>query len=172
MKPPRALPILSVVLFAAAARGEIIERVIVKVNGDVVTQSEFEARQIAAVQQARVTPDQVEKYLRENNARILQDAIDDLLVVQRAADLGIKLRPEYVQEVIEGIKKENNIGDEAELRAQLRKEGMSLDDLKRNIERSVMRRQVLSRELEPKTQVTDAEARAAYEKSKAEYGKS
>src|SRR5439155_278134 len=80
MKPPRALPILSVVLFAAAARGEIIERVIVKVNGDVVTQSEFEARQIAAVQQARVTPDQVEKFLRENNAHILQEAIDDLPV--------------------------------------------------------------------------------------------
>ncbi|HEY2946496.1 MAG TPA: hypothetical protein VGN09_28950, partial [Vicinamibacteria bacterium] len=84
MKPPRALPILSVVLFTAAARGEILERVIVKVNGDIVTQSEFEARQIAAVQQARVTPDQVEKFLRENNAHILQEAIDDLLLVQRA----------------------------------------------------------------------------------------
>src|SRR5262249_53566955 len=52
------------------------------------------------------------------------------------------------------------------------KEGMSLDDLKRNIERSVLRRQVLSRELEPKTQVTEAEVRSAYEKSKSDYGKS
>src|SRR5258708_3499102 len=83
-------------------------------------------------------------------ARILQEAIDDLLVVQRASELGIRLRGEYVQEVIEGIKKENNIADDNELRVQLRKEGMSLDDLKRNIERSVLRRQVLSRELEPK----------------------
>src|SRR5439155_21174149 len=107
MKPPRALSILSLALLAAAARGEIIERVIVKVNGDVVTQSEFEARQIAAVQQARVTPAQVEKFLRENNAHILQESIDDLLVVQRAADLGIKLRPEFVKDIIEGVKKAN-----------------------------------------------------------------
>jgi len=157
---------------SASSRAEIIERVVAKVNGDIVTQSEFEARQLAAVQAARISPDQVESYLRQNNARILQEAVDDLLITQRAADLGIKLRPEYVQDVIDGIKKENNIPDDAELKRQLRREGMSLDDLKRNIERSVLRRQVLSRELEQKTTVTDAEARAEYEQHKNEYGKS
>jgi parvulin-like peptidyl-prolyl isomerase len=159
-------------VLSASSRAEIIERVVAKVNGDIVTQSEFEARQLAAVQAAHIAPDQVESYLRQNNARILQEAVDDLLITQRAADLGIRLRPEYVQDVIEGIKKENNIPDDAELKRQLRREGMSLDDLKRNIERSVLRRQVLSRELEQKTTVTDAEARSEYEKHKAEYGKS
>ena len=157
---------------SASSRAEIIERVVAKVNGDIITQSEFEARQLAAVQAARIPNDQVESYLRQNNARILQEAVDDLLITQRAADLGIKLRPEYVLDVIDGIKKENNIPDDAELKRQLRREGMSLDDLKRNIERSVLRRQVLSRELEQKATVTDAEARAEYEQHKSEYGKS
>jgi len=157
---------------SASSRAEIIERVVAKVNGDIITQSEFEARQLAAVQAARIPPEQVEAYLRQNNARILQEAVDDLLITQRAADLGIKLRPEYVVDVIDGIKKENNIPDDAELKRQLRREGMSLDDLKRNIERSVLRRQVLSRELEQKATVTDAEARAEYEQHKSEYGKS
>ena len=44
---------------------------------------------------------------------------------------------------------------------------MSLDDLKRNIERSIVRRQVLSRELEAKATVNEAEARAEYERNKA-----
>jgi parvulin-like peptidyl-prolyl isomerase len=180
MKPSPVLVRLSaaallgagVVALSVSSRAEIIERVVAKVNGDIVTQSEFEARQLAAVQAARIAPDQVESYLRQNNARILQEAVDDLLITQRAADLGIKLRPEYVEDVIEGIKKENNIADDAELKRQLRREGMSLDDLKRNIERSVLRRQVLSRELEQKTTVTEAEARAEYEKNKDQYGKS
>jgi peptidyl-prolyl cis-trans isomerase SurA len=162
----------SALVLSASSRAEIIERVVAKVNGDIVTQSEFEARQLAAVQAARIPPDQVETYLRQNNQRILQEAVDDLLITQRAADLGIKMRPEYVQDVIEGIKKENNIPSDEELRRQLRREGMSVDDLKRNIERSVLRRQVLSRELESKAVVTDADARAEYEKHKAEYGKS
>jgi parvulin-like peptidyl-prolyl isomerase len=169
MKPPRALPILSVILVAAAARGEIIERVIVKVNGDVVTQSEFEARQIAAVQQARVTPEQVEKFLRDNNAHILQEAIDDLLLVQRAVDLGIKLRPEYIKEVIDGIKKENNIASDDDLQQQLKREGMTLEELKRNIERNILKRQVMQRELESKVAVTEDDVKAWYEANKAEY---
>lgn len=170
MKPPRAV-LASVVLFAAAARGEVIERIIVKVNGDVVTQSEFEARQVAAIQQARITPDQVEKFLRDNNAHILQEAIDDLLLVQRASDLGIKLRPEYIKEVIDGIKKENNIASDEELQAQLKREGMTLEELKRNIERNILKRQVMQRELESKVAVTEDDAKAWYQANIAEYTK-
>ena len=169
MKPSKLL-LLSVSLAAAAVtRAEILERVVARVNGDIVTLSEFEARQLAAVQQARIAPAEIETYLRENNARLLQEATDDMLILQRGAELGIRLRPEYVQEVIDGIKKENNITDDAELQRQLRREGMSVDDLKRNIERSIVRRQVLTRELEAKATVNDAEARAEYERDKASH---
>src|SRR5687768_4488722 len=172
MKPSKLL-LLSVSLAAAAAatRAEIVERVVARVNGDVVTLSEFEARQLAAVQQGRVPPAEIETFLRENNARLLQEAIDDMLILQRGAELGIRLRPEYIQEVIDGIKKENNIADDAELQRQLRREGMSIADLKRNIERSIVRRQVLTRELEAKATVNEAEARLEYERDKAAYSR-
>ena len=142
---------------------------IVKVNGDIVTQSEFEARQVAAVQAARIGPERIETFLRENNARILQEAIDELLVVQRAAELGMRMPPAYLKDVIENIKKENNIASEEDFQSQLRREGMTLDDLKRNIERQIVRRQVLSRELESKVTVTETEARAEYEAKRADY---
>jgi peptidyl-prolyl cis-trans isomerase SurA len=169
MKPPKLLLLSVSLAVAAATQAEILERVVARVNGDVVTLSEFEARQLAAVQQGRVAPTEIEPFLRDNNARLLQEAIDDMLILQRGAELGIKLRPEYIQEVIDGIKKENNIADDAELQRQLRREGMSLDDLKRNIERSIVRRQVLSRELEAKATVNEAEARAEYERNKESY---
>ena len=165
MKPSKLLLLsVSLVAGAVATRAEVVERVVARVNGDIVTLSEFEARQLAAVQQGKVPPAQIETFLRENNARLLQEAIDDMLILQRGQELGIRLRPEYVQEVIDGIKKENNIADDAELQQQLRREGMTIDDLKRNIERSIVRRQVLTRELESKATVNDAEARADYER--------
>jgi peptidyl-prolyl cis-trans isomerase SurA len=169
MKPSKLLLLAVSLAAAAATRAEIVERVVARVNGDIVTLSEFEARQLAAVQQGRVAPAEIETFLRENNARLLQEAIDDVLILQRGEELGIRLRPEYVQEVIDGIKKENNIADDAELQRQLRREGMSLDDLKRNIERSIVRRQVLTRELEAKATVNEAEARAEYERDKAAF---
>ncbi|MET0554753.1 MAG: peptidyl-prolyl cis-trans isomerase [Vicinamibacteria bacterium] len=171
MKPPKPV-LLSLSLLVALppfTTAELVERVIVRVNGDIVTQSEFEARQVAAVQAARIGASEVERYLRENNARILQEAVDELLLVQRAAELGYKVPGTYLDEVIEGIKKENNIANDDDLRVQLRREGMSIADLRRNIERSVLRRQVLQRELESKTLVSEAEARADYDARLTEY---
>jgi peptidyl-prolyl cis-trans isomerase SurA len=168
---PRQIVLLALLslLLAAPARAEILERIIAKVNGEIITQSEFQSRQLAAAQAAHLDPDKVGGFLRENNARILQEAIDDMLLVQRAAEAGLHLRPEYIKEVIDGIKKENSISSDEQLQAQLRREGMSLDDLKRNIERSILRRQILSRDLESKTTITDAEARADYDAHLADY---
>jgi parvulin-like peptidyl-prolyl isomerase len=175
MKPPKlkTLPLSCCLLFVvASARAEVLERVIVKVNGDIVTQSDFEGRQVAAVQQARINADQIPNFLRENNARILQEAIDDLLLVQRAEELGMR-RPEamtrFVSEFVERIKKENKIADDQALQEQLRREGMTLDDLKRNIERSILRQQVLARELEAKIAVPEADLKAEYESHKDGY---
>jgi hypothetical protein len=97
--------------------------------------------------------------------------VDDLLLVQRADEVGLHLRPEYIQEVIEGIKKENNIKDDASSSASSAARHVDRRP-ERNIHRSILRRQVLSRDLEGKFTVTEAEARAEYEAKKAEYTRS
>ncbi|HEY6547924.1 MAG TPA: peptidylprolyl isomerase [Vicinamibacteria bacterium] len=165
------LPSLLLLLAAVPARAEILERVVAKVNGDIVTLTDFQARQLAAAQSARISPDRIEAFLRQQNAKILQDAVDELLLTQRANDLGMRMRPEVVREIIEGIKKENNLETDAELTEQLRREGMSMDDLKRSIERSIQRRQVLQREIEPKIAVSEEDSYAEYLKKKADFSK-
>ncbi|MGE0452956.1 MAG: peptidyl-prolyl cis-trans isomerase [Vicinamibacteria bacterium] len=158
-------------LLSSPAPGEIVERVVAKVNGEIVTLSDFTARQVQAAQAARVTADRVEQFLRQNNARILQDAIDEVLLLQRAKELGFRMPPEYIADVIENIKKENNITSEEAFQEQLAREGMTVDDLKRSVERSIMTRQVLSREVESKIQVTEADLAADYEARRGEYTK-
>src|SRR6266536_3898164 len=142
-------------LSGAPLSAEILERIIVKVNGEILPQTEFQARQLAAAQAARVEPDRVGQFLRENNAKILQEAIDDSLLVQRAEDAGLRLPPHYIDDVIDGIKKDNKIESEAQFQEQLAREGMTLEDLKRNIERSIVRRQILSRDVEGKITVSE-----------------
>jgi peptidyl-prolyl cis-trans isomerase SurA len=152
-------------------RGEILERVIALVNGEIITLSEFQARQLAAAQAARVGPEGISPFLRQNNARILQEAIDEILLLQRAAEAGLRLRPEYIDEVIESIKKENNITSDEQMQEALRREGLTLADLKRNIERSMTRRMLLQRDVESRISVSDAEMREAYEAGEAEFTK-
>ena len=72
-------------------RAQIIEQVLVKVNGDIITKTELENRQIAALRQrmnqdvspeAMKNDEQLKKTMAEVTPRILVDAIDELLMVQ------------------------------------------------------------------------------------------
>jgi parvulin-like peptidyl-prolyl isomerase len=156
-------------LIPVPGRAEIMERVIVKVNGDIITLSDFESRQVMAIQSAGIGQDKIESYLRDHNAKILQEAVDDLLIVQRADELEIKLPPEAVKGVIENIKKENHLATDDDLREQLRREGMTFDDLKRNVSQTYLKRAVLQRELERKVAPTEEDIRSYYEAHKEDY---
>ncbi|MEE8217669.1 MAG: peptidyl-prolyl cis-trans isomerase [Vicinamibacteria bacterium] len=152
---------------AVVARAEIIERIIAKVNGEIITLSEFQERQLSAVQVARIPPEEHGAFLRQNNARLLQEAIDEILLIQRAADSGMELRAEFVDEIIESVKKENGIESEEQFQAALEGEGMTLADLRKNIERSWTKRMIIQREVEPRISVSEDELKEEYEKRKA-----
>jgi len=154
-------------LVSSGARAEIIERVVAKVNGQIITLSDFQSRQIAAAQGARVEPGNVGAFLRQNNARILQEAIDEILILQKAEDAGIKAPSEWIDESIEGIRKDNNITTDEQFQDALAREGLTLEELRQNLERGVVRRIIMQRDIQPKIEATDSELRAEYEKLKA-----
>src|SRR5574340_457527 len=157
--------VLSISLVTAQpAVAEIIERVVAKVNGQIITLSEFEARQMAAAQAAHIGPSEAAAFLRQNNAKILQDAIDEMLLLQRAEDAGLKAAPQWVDETIESIRKDNKLTSDEQFQTALQADGLTLSELRQNIEKSMTRQMVLGREVEPKVAVSEAEIRAEYEK--------
>ena len=157
----------SIGLLPGGARAEIIERVVAKVNGQIITLSEFQSRQIAAAQGARVDPANVGAYLRQNNAKILQDAIDEILLLQKAEDAGIKAPPQWIDEAIDGIRKDNKITTDEQFQEALEREGLTLAELRQNIEHGVIRRAIMQRDIQPKIEATESELLAEYEKLKA-----
>jgi peptidyl-prolyl cis-trans isomerase SurA len=157
----------SLLVLPPAARGEILERIVAKVNGEIITLSDFQERQLEAAQAARVSPADVGAFLRKNNARILQEAIDDILLVQRAEDAGLHLPPEAVDEIIDNIKKQNKITTEEQFQAALAQEGMTLDELRKTIARSYTKKMIIQRDIEPKIAVSEEELKAEYEARKA-----
>ncbi len=152
---------------SGAALGEVIERVVAKVNGQIITLSDFQSRQIAAAQAARVDPANASAFLRQNNAKILQEAIDDVLIMQKAEEAGIKAPPQWVDEAIAGIKKDNHLDTQEQFEDALQREGLTLGELRENIERGIVKRYVLERDIRGKVEVSDSELRAEYEKLKA-----
>jgi peptidyl-prolyl cis-trans isomerase SurA len=155
----------------ATVRAEIIEQILVKVNGEIFTKTDLEQRQVAALRQkgqaielkSDLSNAQLRKALDEVTPQIMVDAVDEMLIVQRGKELGYKLGDDQFKGVLENIKKENKMESEEQFQAALKAENMTLADLRRNLERQMIQQRVQQNEVLGKIGVTDDEARKYYE---------
>jgi parvulin-like peptidyl-prolyl isomerase len=160
-----------VVLLPFAPRAEIIEQVLVKVNGEIFTKTELEQRQVLALRQrgqqidlkSAAANQQLRKALDEITPGIMVDVVNEMVIVQRGKELGYKLSDEQFKSVVDNIKKENKIENEEQFQAALKSEGMSMTDLRRTLERQMIRQRVEQNEVLGKIGITESEARAYYD---------
>ena len=154
-----------------SVRADILEQVLVKVNGDIITKTDLEQRQISAVRQLqpnlRANDEAgLQKALSEVTPQVIVDAIDELLMVQRGRELGFTMSTEQFNGIVENIKKENKIETDAALEAALKQEGMTMADLRKQLERQMLMSRVRQTEVQNKLQVTDAEVKMYYDANK------
>ena len=153
-------------------RAEIIEQVLVKVNGEIITKTELEQRQVAVLRQRmngqQVSPEalkndeQLKKVLAEVTPQLLVSAVDELLLLQRGRELGLHLSDEQFKQVVSNIRKEQGLTDEAKFQAALTQEGMTMEDLRKQLERQMLIEQVQRQEIGSKLSITEEEARQYY----------
>src|SRR5437773_7499261 len=147
--------LVAVMMAGAGARAEIIEQILVKVNGEIFTKSDLEQRQVAALrqkgQQFDVKNDpsneQLRRALDEITPQIMVDAIDEMVVVQRGKELGYRLTDEQFTRVVSDIRRENKIDTDEQFQAALKAESMTVADLRRNLERQMIREKVQQNEV-------------------------
>jgi peptidyl-prolyl cis-trans isomerase SurA len=169
------LTVAAVLTTGVPLRAEILEQVLVKVNGDIVTKTEFEQRQVSALRDrpefANANPSSIalQKAIGEITPDLILDAVEELLLIQRARELNYALGDEQYRDILENMKKSSNITDDAQFQAALKQEGLTEADLRRNIERSMMVTQVQRNEVVQKIGVTEEEARAFYEAHRSEF---
>jgi peptidyl-prolyl cis-trans isomerase SurA len=154
---------------------QVLEQVLVRVNGEIVSKTEFEDRQLAMLRNrpelANATPASLElqRAIAEITPDLILEAVDELLLIQRGRELNYALGDAQFKDILENIKKSNNLTDDAQFQAALKQERMTLADLRRNIERNMLISQVQSTEVTQKISVTDEEARAYFDSHRAEF---
>jgi parvulin-like peptidyl-prolyl isomerase len=170
-----AVPLLAVLVSGPSAAQTIIEQVLVNVNGDILTKTEFEQRQIAVLRTrpelANVTPEspELQKAIGEVTPQLILDAVDELLLIQRGRELGLVLGDEQFASILQNIKKSNNLEDDAQFEAALKQEGLTMADLRRSLERQMLASEAQRRDVAEKVSVTEAEAQAYYKANQTEF---
>ena len=169
---------LALAATVARAQDQVIERVLVKVNGDIFTQTELEERQTAAIRAklgADLKPEMVndnaelKKALDEITPQLLVDAIDELLLLQMGKEKGYHLSDDQFKGWLDNLRKEQNLTDDQKFQAALRQEGMTIDELRKNVEKQFLVSQVQRDEVGSKLTITEEEARQYYLTHKNEF---
>jgi peptidyl-prolyl cis-trans isomerase SurA len=169
---------LMLVLAAVAGRAEIIEQILVRVNGELFTKSDLESRQIVALREmgqrldptnANLDDAQLRKMLDQVTPELMVGVIDEMLLVQRGKELGYRLGDEQFAGILDNLKKENKIENDEQFQAALKQEGMTVADLRRNIERRMLVSRVEQNEILGRIAVSDVEAREYYDAHLSEF---
>ncbi|MDA1093480.1 MAG: peptidyl-prolyl cis-trans isomerase [Acidobacteria bacterium] len=144
----------------------IIERILVKVNGELFTQSDLEEAQVAELR-LLPNPPQTDADLRlkiqELTPELVGRIIDELLLTQRGREMGFTLSDAQFDEIVDGIKVENGFDDEQLVAALAESEDMSLADLRTSVEERMLIQQVEQVEVNSRIVMTGTEAREYYD---------
>ena len=163
--------VLVVAGLAVPMRAEIIEQVLVKVNGDIITKTDLEQRQIAALRErlkekvdaeAMKNDAELRKALLEITPDLLVSAIDEMLLMQLGKEKGYRLSDDQFKTWLENLRKEQNLQDDQKFQSALRQEGMTVDDLRKNVEKQFLLSRVQQDEVGSKLTITEQEALQYY----------
>jgi peptidyl-prolyl cis-trans isomerase SurA len=153
---------------------EIIEQVLVKVNGDIITKTDLEQRQVQALRARGIQPSDdaaLKKAIEQITPDIIVDTIDEMLLVQRGRELGYKLSDEEFDRVVGNIRKENKLDTDEAFQNALKQEGLSMAELRKSLERQMLIARVTQVEVMGKVGITEEEARKYHSEHQKEFTK-
>ena len=156
---------LAALALAPAARAEVVDRIVLRVNGEIATLMDYEQRKQDRIDQIAQAPDlsleDRRKLVGEAGKTTMKEIFDELLVLSRARQLHIEVAPAQVDRAVENSKRRFGIEDDADFVQALAQSGLTMEEFRRRMGRSILLNSVFEREVQDKVKVDD-EAVARY----------
>jgi peptidyl-prolyl cis-trans isomerase SurA len=150
----------------------VVDEIVAKVNGDIVTKSELEknSREVmGALQQQGLKGNDLQQAASAREKDVLRDRIDQLLLVQRAKDLNINVDTE-VSKYMADLQRQEKIADPDKFHELVRQQsGMPFEDFRQDVKNNMLTRNVIGQEVARKINVSHDEIAAYYNAHKTEF---
>jgi peptidyl-prolyl cis-trans isomerase SurA len=155
-----------------AADIRIVEEIICKVNGDIITKGEMERQRMtleAALRQEGLSGLRLQEGVRDREKDILRDQIDQLLLVSKAKDLNISVDADVTKRIAE-IQTQSKIADPDKFHEWVREQsGMTFEDFKQQLKNQLLTQRVIGQEVQRTISIPEADKRKYYEEHKSEF---
>ena len=163
---------LAVSLSAADVGGNVVEEIVAKVNGDIITRSELDrTRKLLEIElkQQGATGPELQAALAEREKNALRERIDQLLLVQRGKELSINVDPEVTKYVAE-LQLKSTIADPEKFQQYVREQtGQSYEDYKNELRNGILTQRVIRQEVGGRISIPRADLQKYYEEHKTEF---
>jgi parvulin-like peptidyl-prolyl isomerase len=157
---------------AGAADVRIVEEIVAKVNGDIITRGELQHNKVTLEQELRqqgMSGPRLQEEIKVREQNELRDQIDQLLLVQRGKDLNLKVDADVTRRLAE-IQVESKITDPDQFHQWLQQQaGMPFEDFKQQMTNQLLTQKVISEEIGQRINIPESDARKYYEEHKKDF---
>jgi peptidyl-prolyl cis-trans isomerase SurA len=148
--------------------GQVVEEIITRVNGQIITRSEF----VRAKDQLKDDVKQqdaanADTLYAEREKDVLRDLIDQQLLLEKGKDLGISGDTDLVKR-LDQMRKEMKLDSMDELEKAATAQGLSYEDFKQNMRNQIITQKVIGEEVGQHLSITKEEQQQFYDEHKSE----
>lgn len=158
---------------APPAGAEEINRIVLRVNEEILTLHEYESRKASEISTIladdRLDSSQRQEQLEQVGKMVMQSMFSEMLLLSFANQQSIRITDAEVEEAVRGLMERQGIKTQSQLRQALDQSGMTMDDLRANARRELLWQQVVGREVQPKVAIGEEELRAYYRNNKEQF---
>ena len=157
---------------AWAADVKVLELIVAKVNNEIVTVGELDrSRRMveAELKRQQVPADKIQEAMKQGEPDLLRDRIDQLLLVQKAKELDLKVDQDLSKYMAE-LQSQSKIVDPDKFQQYVREQtGISYEDFKQQTKDNMLTREVIRREVGGRIAIPKAELRKYYDEHQNEF---
>lgn len=158
-------------LSAAALSAETVERIVAKVNGQIITLTQLEQEVRTTLERLgpAPTPEEEQARLEKLRPETLKRLIDNLLVLQVAEERGLKVPARFFEEWKKNIMEQMKLTSEEEFVRQVELQGATVETIRKQFEESLLLQEVRRMEVDSKVSVSEPEINDRYHEHIADY---
>ena len=157
---------------AVASDVKVVEQIVAKVNGDIITTGELMRGRMdveAAFRQQGLNGAELEASIKQREPNLLRDRVDNLLLVQKAKELGVNVESELSKQLAD-MQRQAKITDRDKFQELVTREtAMPFDDFRQQLRERLLTQRLIQQEVGSKITIPRAELQKYYDDHKNEF---
>ncbi|MGA2376790.1 MAG: peptidylprolyl isomerase [Candidatus Sulfotelmatobacter sp.] len=162
------LILIAMAYLPALAVGQVVEEIVTRVNGQIITRSEYQRSKDQLRDDVKQQdPANADKLYAEREKDVLRDLVDQQLLLEKGKDLSITGDTELIKR-LDQMRKDMKLDTMEELEKAATAQGISYEDFKQNLRNQIITQKVIGEEVGSHLSISKEEEQQFYDEHKSE----